>query len=67
MCPLREVFFLVYGTIASGDDYDDIVDWGNVSGQVAVAPQRSVMNSRRRMLAPGSGSSAATFMSTTFP
>ena len=26
--PLREVLFLVvYGTIASGDDYDDIVDW----------------------------------------
>jgi hypothetical protein len=29
MYPLREVLFLVvYGTIASGDDYDDIVDWG---------------------------------------
>jgi hypothetical protein len=54
MYPLREVLFLVRGTIASGDDYDDIVDWGNVSGQVAVAPQRSVMNSRRRMLPPGS-------------
>jgi len=28
--PLREVLFLVVcGTIASGDDYDDIVDWGN--------------------------------------
>src|SRR3984893_17772293 len=27
--PLREVLFLVIcGTIASGDDYDDIVDWG---------------------------------------
>lgn len=27
--PLREVLFLVVcGTIASGDDYDDIVDWG---------------------------------------
>lgn len=27
--PLREVLFLaVCGTIASGDDYDDIVDWG---------------------------------------
>src|SRR5260370_2425464 len=26
--PLREVLFLVvFGTIASGDDYDDIVDW----------------------------------------
>jgi hypothetical protein len=45
MCPLREVLFQVCGTIASGDDYDDIVDWGNVSGQVSVAPQRSVMNS----------------------
>ena len=30
MYPLREVLFLVVcGTIASGDDYDDIVDWGN--------------------------------------
>jgi hypothetical protein len=29
MYPLREVSFLVVcGTIASGDDYDDIVDWG---------------------------------------
>src|SRR5271155_1182808 len=29
MYPLREVLFLVVcGTIASGDDYDDIVDWG---------------------------------------
>ena len=29
MYPLREVLFLlVCGTIASGDDYDDIVDWG---------------------------------------
>ncbi len=28
--PLREVLFLVVcGTIASGDDYEDIVDWGN--------------------------------------
>jgi predicted transposase YbfD/YdcC len=28
--PLREVLLLVVcGTIASGDDYDDIVDWGN--------------------------------------
>ena len=28
MYPLREVLFLVVcGTIASGDDYDDIVDW----------------------------------------
>ncbi len=28
--PLREVLFLVVcGTIASGDDYDDIVDWGD--------------------------------------
>src|SRR5260370_33471221 len=27
--PLGEVLFLVVcGTIASGDDYDDIVDWG---------------------------------------
>jgi hypothetical protein len=27
--PLREVLFLVVcGTIASGDDYDDMVDWG---------------------------------------
>ena len=27
--PLREVLFLVVcGSIASGDDYDDIVDWG---------------------------------------
>lgn len=27
--PLREVLFLVVcGTLASGDDYDDIVDWG---------------------------------------
>lgn len=27
--PLREVLFLVVcGTIASGDDYDDIIDWG---------------------------------------
>jgi predicted transposase YbfD/YdcC len=27
--PLREILFLVVcGTIASGDDYDDIVDWG---------------------------------------
>src|ERR1700731_5115789 len=27
--PLREVLFLVVcGTISSGDDYDDIVDWG---------------------------------------
>jgi hypothetical protein len=27
--PLREVLFLVVcGTIASGDDYEDIVDWG---------------------------------------
>src|SRR5437870_9030125 len=27
--PLREVLFLVVcGTITSGDDYDDIVDWG---------------------------------------
>jgi DDE_Tnp_1-associated len=27
--PLRELLFLVVcGTIASGDDYDDIVDWG---------------------------------------
>jgi hypothetical protein len=27
--PLREVLFLVVcGTIASGDDYDDIADWG---------------------------------------
>jgi hypothetical protein len=45
MYPLREVLLLVCGTIASGDDNNDIVDWGNVSGQVAVAPQRSVMNS----------------------
>ena len=31
MYPLREVLFLVVcGTIASGDDYDDIVDWGEV-------------------------------------
>ena len=30
MYPLREVLFLVVcGTIASGDDYEDIVDWGN--------------------------------------
>jgi predicted transposase YbfD/YdcC len=30
MYPLREVLLLVVcGTIASGDDYDDIVDWGN--------------------------------------
>ena len=30
MYPLREVLFLVVcGTVASGDDYDDIVDWGN--------------------------------------
>jgi len=29
MYPLREVLFLVVcGTIANGDDYDDIVDWG---------------------------------------
>jgi hypothetical protein len=29
MYPLREVLFLVVcGTIASGEDYDDIVDWG---------------------------------------
>jgi predicted transposase YbfD/YdcC len=29
MYPLREVLFLVVcGTIASGDDYDDIADWG---------------------------------------
>src|ERR1700675_3153353 len=29
MYPLREVLFLVVcGTIASSDDYDDIVDWG---------------------------------------
>jgi hypothetical protein len=29
MYQLREVLFLVvWGTIASGDDYDDIVDWG---------------------------------------
>jgi predicted transposase YbfD/YdcC len=29
MFPLREVLFLVVcGTIASGDDYEDIVDWG---------------------------------------
>jgi predicted transposase YbfD/YdcC len=29
MYPLREVLFLVVcGTIASGDDYEDIVDWG---------------------------------------
>jgi predicted transposase YbfD/YdcC len=29
MYPLREVLFLVVcGTIADGDDYDDIVDWG---------------------------------------
>jgi hypothetical protein len=29
MYPLHEVLFLVVcGTIASGDDYDDIVDWG---------------------------------------
>jgi predicted transposase YbfD/YdcC len=29
MYPLREVLFLVVcGTIAGGDDYDDIVDWG---------------------------------------
>src|SRR3974377_1179464 len=28
--PLREVLFLVVcGTIANGDDYEDIVDWGN--------------------------------------
>ena len=28
MYPLREVLFLVVcGTIAGGDDYDDIVDW----------------------------------------
>jgi DDE_Tnp_1-associated len=27
--PLREVLFLVVcGSIATGDDYDDIVDWG---------------------------------------
>jgi hypothetical protein len=26
--PLREILFLVCGTIASGDHYDDIVDWG---------------------------------------
>jgi hypothetical protein len=30
MYPLREILFLVVcGTISSGDDYDDIVDWGN--------------------------------------
>ena len=29
MYPLHEVLFLVVcGTIASADDYDDIVDWG---------------------------------------
>ncbi len=29
--PLREVLLLVVcGTIASGDDYDDIVDWGRL-------------------------------------
>jgi hypothetical protein len=29
MCPLREVLFLVvWGTMASGDDYDGIVVWG---------------------------------------
>jgi hypothetical protein len=28
MYPLREVFLVVCGTIASGDDHDDIVDWG---------------------------------------
>jgi hypothetical protein len=42
MCPPREVLLLACGTIASGGDYDDIVDWGDVSGQFAVAPQRSV-------------------------
>jgi hypothetical protein len=29
MYPLREVLFLVCGTIARRDDYDDIVDWSN--------------------------------------
>ena len=30
MYPVREVLSLVLcGTIASSDDYDDIVDWGN--------------------------------------
>jgi hypothetical protein len=32
MYPLREVLFLVVcGTIASGDDYADIVDWGKAN------------------------------------
>src|SRR6202007_420542 len=36
--PLREVLFLVVcGTIASGDDYDDIVDWGKA--HLAFLPQ----------------------------
>ena len=31
--PLREVLLLVVcGTIASGDDYEDIVDWGETHG-----------------------------------
>jgi hypothetical protein len=35
MYPLREVLLLaVCGTVASGEDYEDIVDWGN--GQLAL-------------------------------
>src|SRR6266576_5693726 len=48
--PLREVLFLVVcGTIASGDDYDDIVDWGQAhlpfkgapGARIIIAPSQS--------------------------
>ena len=45
MYPLREVLFLVVcGTIASGDDYDDIVDWGKAArrGRAEKADKSSI-------------------------
>jgi hypothetical protein len=45
--PLREVLFLVCGTIASGDDYNDIVDWGNAHCQaMRIALNRATAGER---------------------
>jgi DDE_Tnp_1-associated len=46
--PLREVLLLVVcGTVASGDDYEDIVDWGEA--HLSFLPRDSV----RRLAANG--------------
>src|SRR5258708_12970102 len=52
--PLREVLFLVVcGTIASDDDYEDIVDWGKASVVPAGLCRVPLRHSLRRLAAHG--------------